>query len=87
MMAISGPHFLDTDHRAAKRSAAPSGARDDEGQVLADQQQISVSPVNDKAGLKAFVEIGYELNASDPAWVPPLRAEVYEMFNPAKNPF
>lgn len=54
---------------------------------MADQQQISVSPVNDKAALKAFVEIGYELNASDPAWVPPLRAEVYETFNPAKNPF
>jgi GNAT superfamily N-acetyltransferase len=54
---------------------------------LADQHQISVSPVNDKAGLKAFVEIAYELNAADPAWVPPLRAEVYEMFNPAKNPF
>ncbi|MBL0966721.1 MAG: N-acetyltransferase, partial [Blastomonas sp.] len=43
--------------------------------------------MNDKAGLKAFVEIAYDLNASDPAWVPPLRAEVYEMFNPAKNPF
>jgi|TARA_Y100000296_G_scaffold85839_1_gene123619 GNAT superfamily N-acetyltransferase len=54
---------------------------------LADQQQISVSPVNDKAALKAFVDIAYDLNASDPAWVPPLRAEVYEMFNPAKNPF
>lgn len=55
--------------------------------VLADQQEIRVSPVNDKAGLKAFVEIAYELNASDPAWVAPLRAEIYEMFNPAKNPF
>ncbi len=54
---------------------------------MADQQQISVSPVNDKAALKAFVDIAYDLNASDPAWVPPLRAEVYEMFNPAKNPF
>ncbi|MFZ5700414.1 MULTISPECIES: hypothetical protein [Pseudomonadota] len=43
--------------------------------------------MNDKAALKAFVDIAYDLNASDPAWVPPLRAEVYEMFNPAKNPF
>lgn len=55
--------------------------------MLADQQKIRVSPVNDKAGLKAFIEIAYELNASDPNWVPPLRAEMYEMFNPAKNPF
>lgn len=49
--------------------------------------EIRVSPVNDKAGLKAFIDIAYTLNASDPNWVPPLRAEVREMFNPAKNPF
>ena len=49
--------------------------------------EIRVSPVNDKAGLKAFIEIAYTLNASDPAWVPPLRTEMREMFDPAKNPF
>ncbi len=54
---------------------------------MADQQQISVTPVHDKAGLKAFIEIAYELNAHDPHWVAPLRSEVREMFNPAKNPF
>ncbi len=55
--------------------------------MLTNPAEISVSPVNDKAGLKAFIEIAYTLNASDPNWVPPLRAEVHEMFNPAKNPF
>ena len=54
---------------------------------MADHHEISVVPVQDKAGLKAFIEIAYELNASDPHWVAPLRTEVAEMFNPAKNPF
>jgi GNAT superfamily N-acetyltransferase len=54
---------------------------------LTNPGEIRVSPVNDKAGLKAFIEIAYTLNASDPAWVPPLRTEMREMFDPAKNPF
>jgi GNAT superfamily N-acetyltransferase len=49
--------------------------------------EIRVTPVDGKADLKAFIEIAYTLNASDPNWVAPLRAEMREMFNPAKNPF
>jgi GNAT superfamily N-acetyltransferase len=64
-----------------------SGPGPDKETALTNPGEIRVSPVNDKAGLKAFIEIAYTLNASDPNWVPPLRAEVREMFDPAKNPF
>lgn len=55
--------------------------------MLPNQGEIRVSPVHDKRGLDAFIDIAYTLNASDPNWVPPLRMEMVEMFNPAKNPF
>ena len=54
---------------------------------MTSRTEISVSPVKDKAGLKAFINIAYKLNGSLPNWVPPLRADMREMFNPAKNPF
>lgn len=54
---------------------------------MANRSEISVSRVNGKADLKAFIDIAYKLNGSDPNWVAPLRAEVREMLNPAKNPF
>ncbi len=43
--------------------------------------------MTDNAGLKAFIDLGYRLNRSDPNWVPPLRSEVVEMLTPGKNPF
>jgi len=49
--------------------------------------QIDIAPVSGKADLRAFIEIAYELNESDPNWVPPLRMEVRELLNPKKNPF
>ena len=48
---------------------------------------LTIRPVTGKADLKAFVELPYRLNAGDPHWVPPLRADMMELFNPAKNPF
>ncbi len=48
---------------------------------------IAVRPVSGKAELKTFVDLPYRLNADDPNWVPPLKADVYELLNPAKNPF
>lgn len=48
---------------------------------------VTVTPVADKADRKAFVDLAYRLNASDPHWVPPLRADVEELLNPKKNPF
>ncbi|MBB5697320.1 N-acetyltransferase [Sphingomonas yantingensis] len=46
---------------------------------------IQVRPVATKADTRAFIDIAYRLNADDPNWVPPLRQEVAETINPAKN--
>ena len=48
---------------------------------------ISVEPVTGKRHFSAFVDLAYRLNAGDPNWVPPLRAEVVELLTPGKNPF
>ena len=48
---------------------------------------ISVEPVAGKRDFNAFVDFAYAINASDPNWVPPLRAEVVELLTPGKNPF
>ena len=48
---------------------------------------ISVEPVAGKRDFDAFVDFAYAINASDPNWVPPLRAEVVELLTPGKNPF
>jgi hypothetical protein len=49
--------------------------------------EISIVPVTTKAERKAFIDLPYRLNAGDPHWVPPLKADVEELLNPAKNPF
>ncbi len=51
------------------------------------QAEITVTPVADKAGRKAFIDLAYRFNAADPSWVPPLRFEVEELLTPGKNPF
>ena len=48
---------------------------------------VSVEPVAGKRDFDAFVDFAYAHNASDPNWVPPLRAEVVELLTPGKNPF
>lgn len=48
---------------------------------------IVVSPVSGKADLKTFVELPWDIYADDPNWVPPLKAEVYALLTPGKNPF
>lgn len=54
---------------------------------MADGNNISVAQVKSKAALSAFVDVGYRLNVDTPNWVPPLRQEVFDLFNPKKNPF
>ncbi|WP_298285141.1 N-acetyltransferase [Novosphingobium sp.] len=49
--------------------------------------EIVITPVSGKADKKAFVDIAYRLNASEPNWVPPLRMEAEELITPGKNPF
>jgi GNAT superfamily N-acetyltransferase len=48
---------------------------------------VIVRPVLGKADRRAFVELAYELNRSDPNWVPPLRNEVYGLIDPGENPW
>lgn len=48
---------------------------------------VTVTPVRSGRDRAAFIDIAYKLNASDPHWVPPLRADVAELLNPKKNPF
>jgi hypothetical protein len=48
---------------------------------------ITVEPVAGKRDFNAFVDFAYAINADDPNWVPPLRAEVVELLTPGKNPF
>lgn len=48
---------------------------------------VELSPVSGKADFDAFIDVAYRLNADDPNWVPPLRAEVVELLTPGRNPF
>jgi len=49
--------------------------------------EVVIAPVSGKRDFDAFVDLAYRLNAGDPNWVPPLRAEVVELLTPGKNPF
>lgn len=49
--------------------------------------EVTVTPVTGKRERKAFIDLAYRLNADDPHWVPPLRSDVEELLDPAKNPF
>jgi hypothetical protein len=48
---------------------------------------LTVRPVEDNAGKKAFVDLAYALNRSDPNWVPPLKSEVHGLITPGDNPW
>ena len=48
---------------------------------------LAIRPVTSKADRKAFVELAYRLNLSDPNWIPPLKDEVYGLITPGKNPW
>lgn len=48
---------------------------------------ITIHPVKDKNDTREFVELAFRLNRGDPAWVPPLKGEVYNLLTPSKNPW
>jgi hypothetical protein len=48
---------------------------------------ISIRPVVTRADKKAFVDLPFRLYASDPNWIPPLKAEVDALITPGKNPW
>jgi len=48
---------------------------------------LSIRPIQSKADRKAFVDFAWEVYRDDPAWIPPLKAEVHGLLNPKKNPW
>ncbi|HET7817458.1 MAG TPA: N-acetyltransferase [Sphingomicrobium sp.] len=48
---------------------------------------LTVRPVDGKADRKAFVDFAWTVYRDDPAWVPPLKAEVHALLDPRKNPW
>ena len=50
-------------------------------------EPVLIRPVTTKADRKAFVDFAWEVYRDDPAWVPPLKAEVHGLIDPKKNPW
>jgi GNAT superfamily N-acetyltransferase len=48
---------------------------------------VTIRKVSTKADLKTFIDYPYKKYANDPLWVPPLRMDEWDKFNPKKNPF
>jgi GNAT superfamily N-acetyltransferase len=49
--------------------------------------EVVVTAVTTKRERAEFIDLAYRINASDPNWVPPLRADISELLDPRKNPF
>ena len=47
----------------------------------------TISLVLTNADRKAFVDFAWDVYRDDPAWVPPLKAEVHGLLNPKENPW
>ena len=48
---------------------------------------LAIRPVSSKAEKKAYIELAYRLNLSDPNWVPELKDEINGLITPGKNPW
>ena len=48
---------------------------------------LSIEPVSSKKEQRAFVDFAWAVYRDDPAWVPPLKAEVHALLDPKKNPW
>jgi hypothetical protein len=48
---------------------------------------ISIVPVTNDELLKQFVDFPYQLYEKNKYWVPPLKRDVYHLFDPNENPF
>ena len=48
---------------------------------------MDIRPVVSAADRRAFVDLAWGVYKDDPAWVPPLKSEVYGLLNPKKNPW
>ena len=50
-------------------------------------QPVTIHPVATRADRRAFVDFAWEAYKDDRFWVPPLKAEVHALLDPAKNPW
>lgn len=48
---------------------------------------ITIHPVKNMNDRREFVELAFRLNRGDPAWVPPLKGEMFDLLTPGKNPW
>lgn len=48
---------------------------------------MQIIPVKTKKDLSRFIELPYRLYENDPHWIPPLKLERREFFDPKKNPY
>ena len=48
---------------------------------------LTIRPVTDKADRKKFVDFAWKVYCNDPAWIPPLKAEVHGLMDPGENPW
>ncbi|MDT9598564.1 N-acetyltransferase [Sphingosinicella rhizophila] len=48
---------------------------------------FTIRPIENAADRRAFVNLAWTLNKSDPHWVPPLKSEVHNLLNPRTNPW
>jgi ribosomal protein S18 acetylase RimI-like enzyme len=47
---------------------------------------VDIRPVRTKKDLSDFIELPYRLYRRDPIWVPPLRSDQWNQFDPKRNP-
>jgi len=50
-------------------------------------EPLRIEPVEDRAGLEAFLRVPWSIYADDPQWVPPLLAERRQHLSPKHNPW
>jgi hypothetical protein len=48
---------------------------------------VEITPVKDRAGIRAFIDLPWRIYADDPNWVPPLKRDVRRMLNTHRHPF
>src|SRR5687768_18237743 len=49
--------------------------------------EVTIHPVQSTADRRAFIDFAWDVYRDDPAWVPPLKAEVHALLTPGKNPW
>jgi GNAT superfamily N-acetyltransferase len=54
---------------------------------MAEINVVEFEPSENRAERKRFIQLAWDINAKDPAWVPPLRLTVEDNLDSKKNPF